>query len=203
MMTDSAYRIGVVSDTHIPDRVAALHPRLLDELRRARVDLILHAGDLSTWSVVEELEKIAPVKAVAGNRDFLLGSKLERVEHLQINGVPIVLTHGHLNFLTYWQDKAQYMLLGYKRDRYLERLSTAFPAEKIIIFGHSHHAENLWHNGQLFFNPGSVSVGDIWKRQISYGIIEISADGGVKSEIHPLDGASLRQRRWFPLDERD
>ena len=54
-------KIGVVSDTHVPDRAVALHPALLSELRRNKVDLILHAGDISTAGVLQELETIAPV----------------------------------------------------------------------------------------------------------------------------------------------
>ncbi len=197
MTAASTIRIGVIADTHIPDRVKTLHPDLLDELRDHHVDLILHAGDLSSWSVIEELEKVGPVKAVSGNRDFLLGSRLNRVEQMEINGVRIVLTHGHLNFLTYWRDKMQYILLGYQQKRYLHRLSSAFPDEKVIIFGHSHHAENLWYRGQLFFNPGSVSMGDFWERSISYGILEIDGKGGIKSEIHPLNSAVVHHRTWM------
>lgn len=195
-MTDS-YKIGVVSDTHIPDRVDELHPDLILGLQQHAVNLILHAGDLSTWAVVEQLEKIAPVKAVSGNRDFLISAKLNRVERFTIHDVPIVLTHGHLNFLTYWHDKMQYLVTGYQIERYLQRLSSAFPQDRVIIFGHSHHAENRWVNGQLFFNPGSASTGDFWERKISYGIIEISADGEIKSELIPLDSTRLVHRRWM------
>lgn len=189
-------RIGVVSDTHIPDRVNELHPDLISGLREHRVELILHAGDLSTWRVVEQLEQIAPVKAVSGNRDFLLGNKLNRMERFTINGVQIVLTHGHLNFLTYWYDKMQYMVGGYKIGRYLQRLSSAFPTDRVIVFGHSHHAENRWYNGQLFFNPGSASTGDFWERKTSYGILEIDPQGEIRSWILPLDSAQLVHGRW-------
>ncbi len=55
-------KIGVVSDTH-----GYFEPRLNDVL--AGVDLILHAGDVGTLAVLDELSQIAPVRAVAGNVD--------------------------------------------------------------------------------------------------------------------------------------
>jgi predicted phosphodiesterase len=69
---DRSIVIGVVADTHVPDRVNALHPDLLQELATREVDYIFHAGDCSTSCVLDELRAIAPVFAVAGNRDWFL-----------------------------------------------------------------------------------------------------------------------------------
>ena len=57
-------KIGIISDTHIP------HFKRLPEAvwhYFAGVELIIHAGDLSVLSVIDELETIAPVVAVQGN----------------------------------------------------------------------------------------------------------------------------------------
>src|SRR5204863_2583781 len=57
-------KVGVISDTHIP------HFKKLPEAiweHFAGVELIIHAGDLSILSVLDELETIAPVVAVQGN----------------------------------------------------------------------------------------------------------------------------------------
>ena len=35
----------------------------------ANVDLILHAGDIMEWPVIQELTTLAPVEAFAGNMD--------------------------------------------------------------------------------------------------------------------------------------
>ncbi len=194
-------KIGVVSDTHVPDRAVALHPALLSELRRNEVDLILHAGDISTAGVLQELETIAPVKAVSGNRDLLFGGKLERTLSFAVNGVELVLTHGHLNSLTYWWDKIQYMSTGYRRERIVNRLALAFPRAKIIIFGHTHRAEAFWVNGQLFINPGSTSIGDLWVHICSFGIIEIDESGRITSQIIPLQGFELDKRKWKKVEK--
>src|SRR6266849_7256559 len=61
------HHIGVISDTHIP------HFKKLPEAiweHFAGVELIVHAGDLSILSVLNELETIAPVVAVQGNIEY-------------------------------------------------------------------------------------------------------------------------------------
>jgi len=163
--------IGVLSDTHIPDRVRHLHPALLNLLREQRVDLILHGGDVSVRSVLAELESVAPVRAVAGNRDLLLLSNTPTTRLLMINCVRLVLTHGHLNPGTYWRDKFLYITRGYNFERYQKRLVRAFPEADVILFGHTHHAENRWIGKTLFFNPGSVSHGDFIDPQPKYGLL--------------------------------
>lgn len=60
-------RIGVISDTHVPVRARVLPGAVFEVL--AGVDLILHAGDLVTLDVLDELAAIAPVMAVHGNVD--------------------------------------------------------------------------------------------------------------------------------------
>ncbi len=55
-------KIGVVSDTH-----AFFDPRLADLLNG--VDAILHAGDVGSQEVLDELGRIAKVHAVRGNVD--------------------------------------------------------------------------------------------------------------------------------------
>ena len=60
-------RIGIVSDTHIPEA----GPELPSQLREAfgGCELILHCGDLHDLSVVDHLEQFAPTLAARGNGD--------------------------------------------------------------------------------------------------------------------------------------
>ena len=60
-------RIVVLSDTHAPRRWKACPPAVASQLRDA--DLILHAGDVCTAAVLDELAQYAPVTAVVGNND--------------------------------------------------------------------------------------------------------------------------------------
>ncbi len=55
-------KIGLLSDTH-----GHIDDKLLDFFKD--VDEIWHAGDVGNISVIENLEKIKPVRAVFGNID--------------------------------------------------------------------------------------------------------------------------------------
>lgn len=179
------YKIGVISDTHVPDRSAEISAELLSSLKAEKVDLILHAGDISLPSVLELLETIAPVKAVKGNRDLLFFQKIPMVQKFEIFGVKFALMHGHMNWVVYWLDKFLYIFSGYNRDRYMHRLPKAAPEARVIVFGHTHHAESLWQDSIYYFNPGSTSYGDILTRRRTWGIIEVYEDGRVDGKIVP------------------
>lgn len=56
-------RIGVISDTHGYRLPESVHKAF------ARCDFIIHAGDIGTQAIIDELETIAPVGAVTGNCD--------------------------------------------------------------------------------------------------------------------------------------
>jgi putative phosphoesterase len=55
-------KIGLISDTH-----GHLPGKVHDAFKT--VDLILHAGDIGSQDIINELETIAPVYAVHGNID--------------------------------------------------------------------------------------------------------------------------------------
>ena len=113
--------IGVVADTHVPDRVSALHPGLIDGLHAARVDQIFHLGDVCVNRVLDELGQVAPVSAVRGNRDWLLSPPPPWTCTLTFHGVRVLLAHGQGGFFTYWFDKVLYVLVGYRFERYRRR----------------------------------------------------------------------------------
>jgi len=188
--------VGVVADTHIPDRVGSLHPALASVLTQNGVQLILHAGDLSTLAVIRELEQIAPVLAVTGNRDFLLHKVLPLEERLSIYGSEIVLVHGHISPRIYWTDKVQYLTRGYSFERYQQRLASLYPSARVIVFGHTHHPENHWVGEQLFFNPGAVSHGDYLDRTPYYGLLKFYKGGRIDAAINPLMGAQIHAKQW-------
>ena len=56
-----AKRIGLISDTHIPEARDSLWPQIADAFKG--VDMIFHAGDIHDLWVLDELEKAAPVYA--------------------------------------------------------------------------------------------------------------------------------------------
>ena len=85
--------IGLVSDTHIPDRRIKLPQKVLESFEG--VDLIIHAGDITSQSVIDELEAIAPVVAVEGNMDRVHGEiDLNPSEIIEAEGHKIGVMHG-------------------------------------------------------------------------------------------------------------
>ena len=182
-------RIGVLADTHVPDRRRSLHPDVLRVFQSARVETILHAGDVSTPSVLAQLEEIAPVHAVRGNRDWVALGHLPHYCRLNVAGVEIGLSHGHGRPLNYAIDRVDYLLRGYRLDLFRPRLLTAFPQAKVIVFGHTHRPLNHWEDGVLLFNPGSPHFPDRKDITPSVGILHINAEGEVEGEIRPLDGS--------------
>jgi putative phosphoesterase len=102
-------------------------------------DLIVHAGDFSDASVLDELRAIGPVAAVHGNVDSPeLRRELPESLVLDLDDVALAVIHD----------------AGPARGR-LERLRVRFPEADAVVFGHSHMP--LHERGRDFqiFNPGS------------------------------------------------
>jgi putative phosphoesterase len=187
-------RIGVIADTHIPDRVTGLHPDILPIFRSAGVSTILHAGDISANWVLSRLGEVAPVIAVRGNRDFLAG-RLKLVEQLNLNGVSVALMHGHGGWIPYLKDKVNFYRDGYQLDRYLDLLVESAEEAKVVIFGHTHHPVIHQYKGKLILNPGSASFGPVKGELPTVGLLHIAA-GKVRPEIIPLHGWKIREHKW-------
>jgi putative phosphoesterase len=178
--------LGVVSDTHIPDRMRALPPGLPAAL--AGVDLILHTGDVCAQRVLDELGRIAPVIAVKGNRDWFLRLPQDRL--LEYEGVRLGLTHGHCGWLGYLREKALYYTVGFYLPRYLKQVRARFQAVDVIVFGHSHRVINTRLDGVLMFSPGSVGPD---YRGPYFGPVagRLTLDRGtIAAEVLPLEAAA-------------
>ena len=61
-------RIAILSDTH-----GLLRPEVLEYLKTA--DAILHAGDINTQAVVDQMAAIAPLYIVRGNNATRTGRR--------------------------------------------------------------------------------------------------------------------------------
>ena len=132
------HHIGVISDTHIP-QFKQLPEAVSTNF--AGVELIIHAGDLSILSVIDELETIAPVVAVQGNIE-----EEEVVRKLPIKR-EIVVGHCRIGIVH---------ILGDSHNR--EKIARQeFPNARIVVYGHSHIPWNEERNGLLLFNPGSAT----------------------------------------------
>ncbi|WP_458455235.1 metallophosphoesterase [Methanobrevibacter sp.] len=155
--------IGLISDTHIPDRARILPQNVIDTFND--VDLILHAGDLTSPKVLEELEGIAPVMAVQGNMDRANGIDLPKARVIEVDDLRIGLIHGEV----YPRADSQQLL-------YLARELNA----DILVSGHSHQPKIKQSEGILLLNPGSPIVPRLADRTVM--LLEIN-DNEVDVEI--------------------
>ena len=152
--------IGVVSDTH-----GFYDPRVPPLLEG--VEHILHAGDIGTGRIVEQLSRIAPVTAVRGNNDREgPESEFPEIEILNLGGCRIFLTH-IVKVPEDGDNAGLAVYLEYGAD--------------VVVFGHSHMALHESRGGLTFFNPGAAG-----KRRFnvvpSIGLLELSR-GRVEGRI--------------------
>lgn len=151
-------KIGVISDTHIPERASELPYEIYTAFQDA--SLILHAGDLVILDVLESLKKICPVKAVYGNMDRPeVRKSLKDKEIITLNKFKIGLIHGSGH---------PAKLISFTKNSFNQKLD-------VIVFGHSHRPFCEKQDDTLFFNPGSPTD-TIFSPYCSYGILEINDD---------------------------
>lgn len=179
--------IVVVSDSHIPDRCKVLPEQLLPSLQAIQPDLIFHAGDVVTPRVINLLEEVAPVVMVRGNRDIFYFPYVPRKKELYVNGVMITLLHGHARVFQYLINKVRYLLFRFCLDWFLPTILGEGEGADVIVFGHTHRQMNEVRDGQLLFNPGSVTISPGKGIPLSYGVLKISPTGEVTSEIVEID----------------
>ncbi|MCW5875115.1 MAG: metallophosphoesterase family protein [Anaerolineales bacterium] len=175
--------LGLIADTHVPDRKRGLDARILPAFKAANVAAILHAGDISTPAVLEELAQVAPVHAVRGNTDWFRSAELPYSRRLEFGGVRIGLAHGHLNWSSYLRDKLAYLLYGPRSFEYFtQRMLAFFPDVDVIVFGHTHEPMIREFGDQLVVNPGSASYAVMPGRHPSVALLHI-ANGKVQAEL--------------------
>ncbi len=169
--TAGTIAVGVVSDTHMPRFGRRLPAALRDGLAAARVELILHLGDLTSLEVVALFEEIAPFDAVAGNNDGdEIRERFGRSKVRDVGGVRIGMVHG-----------------DGQRGTTLKRALQTFSADSVdaLLFGHSHIPYCEPHGPTWLLNPGSPTDK---RRQpsYSYGVLAIS-DGRVTPRLFFYD----------------
>jgi len=134
MNQQSAIRIGVIADTHgLFDPVVRRHFK--------GVDHIFHAGDIGDPSVIEQLEKIAPVTAVLGNIDDDEQNIFPSEVIIELGGRRIAIRH-----ILYEGGK-------------MTKEGQAFLVREdpdVCVFGHTHQPKAEWFGKMLLFNPGSA-----------------------------------------------
>ncbi len=149
-------KIGILSDTH-----DLLRPEVIDCLRGC--ERILHGGDISSRKILDELEKIAPVKAVRGNNDKEWAEGLPLVLDFELGGLRICMAHK-------------------KKD-----LPADLGPYDLVICGHTHRYESAWSetaDGRrtLFLNPGSCGP-RLFHQPITLAVLTVDASGFIAKRI--------------------
>ncbi len=131
-------KIGLLSDTH-----SFLDPKVFDHFKDC--DEIWHAGDIGDSSLVNDLEKFKPLKAVYGNiDDKKLQSRFPEDLHWNCEGLTICMTH-----------------IGGAPPNYNPRVKKLIKSNPPAIFicGHSHILRikrDSTLNNMLYLNPGAA-----------------------------------------------
>ena len=167
--------IGLISDTHV--RIAGhnvslstlisseLPPQVIEAFRG--VDLILHAGDIYSLPVLDELEAIAPVLASEGDDDpfdTTIDRRVKPAQTITVDGVTIWMSH-----YGEWTEPS------------------AKKSPDIIVYGHTHHSNLEEYNGTIRINPGSPTFPGYEYVLGTVGFISI-ASGKVDTRIMQLEG---------------
>jgi len=128
--TKNNFIVGIISDTH-----GLLQPAVIEAFKDT--DLIIHAGDVGEYEIIEDLQAIAPVKAVKGNMDMdAWAQKLPETKLIKLGSVLLYVIHD-VNKIDIKSAKAKI---------------------SAVIHGHTHKPSSIKdQNGVLFLNPGSAT----------------------------------------------
>jgi uncharacterized protein len=158
-------RVVALADTHAPRRWKSCPPPVAEQLRRA--DVILHAGDVCTAAVLDELAQYAPVLAVLGNNDGPDVAAWGATPTLRadLDGLRVAMIHDS----------------GPAQGR-TRRLRRRFPDADLVVFGHSHIPLDAEADGIRIFNPGSPT--DRRRQpQGTVGVLSIEAGRLARAEV--------------------
>jgi len=149
--------VGVISDTH-----GLLRPEAINALRGS--ELIIHAGDVGSPEILEQLAKIAALRAIRGNIDTeKWADALPLTEVVEAGGVMLYVLHD-------------------VKQLDLKPSAAGFAA---VISGHSHKPSQEMRDGVLFFNPGAAGPRR-FKLPVSVGRL-VLGQGKIQAEIITLD----------------
>jgi putative phosphoesterase len=148
--------IGIISDTH-----GLLRPEACEQL--ARVDHIIHAGDIGGPEVISGLRKLAPTTAIRGNIDKgKWADDHPPTEWLTLGGRTFYVLH-NLHDLD---------------------LDPAAAGIDVVVSGHSHQPKIETVDGVLYLNPGSAGPRR-FTLPIAVATLELTADA-LRPRIHHI-----------------
>jgi putative phosphoesterase len=185
-------RIGLISDTHIPEAGPALHEQVFEAFRG--VDVILHAGDIHDLAVIDELAALAPIYVARGNGDDGDGGRpiqpddprLRLAWDLDLGGLRIGLTHTL---------PIPEMPPVHTVERALDRIF-GHRSLDIVVYGDTHVEAVETIAGVLCVNPGSPTLPHNHLPQLgTIGFLEIR-DCEPEASIWRLTEEGIEPYNW-------
>jgi len=151
-------RVGLISDTH-----GLLRPEARAHLLGC--DYVVHAGDIGSPAILEELAALAPLIAVKGNNDTQPWAQaLRETELVRIGPVFVYVIHD------------------------LKELDIDAAAKvSVVISGHSHKPAAECRDGVIYVNPGSCGPRR-FSLPICVGEMTVS-DDAISARVVDLSGA--------------
>jgi putative phosphoesterase len=188
-------RIGLISDTHIPEARKTLWPQVYEAFDG--VDMIMHAGDIHELYVLDSLEEVAPVYAARGNGEDGGGGRPVQPEDarvkyawmLQLEGMWIGLTH----YVPMPERPPNFTLA-----RWLERF---FPERTpdVIVSGDTHREQIAEVQGVLCVNPGSPTYPHNYDTQFgTIGFLEL-ADSEARPSVWQITEDGIEPFDWHAI----
>jgi putative phosphoesterase len=160
--------VGLISDTHVPVR-ARFIPKMVFKVFE-NVDYIVHAGDLVSLAVIDELEQLAPVLAVHGNMDGpQVSGALPKINSLKVFDWKIGVMH----------DPSA--LFGMRRMREIAKRHVF----NVFVYGHTHNARIKWEGKTLYINPGSpTNPVPAYMNKPSVAVLKVTKEAVVPEIVH-------------------
>lgn len=155
-------KIAVFSDTH------GGTARMLRAVGELRPDAVVHLGDYARDAdCLAERYPELPLFRVRGNCDVAPGAPEELV--VDFGPVRALLCHGH-RYAVDWGRLDPMVYAAQEKGC------------SLVLYGHTHRAENTEIGGVKLVNPGTAGVGAV----CSFALAEIFPNGGIAAEIRLL-----------------
>ena len=185
-------RIGLIADTHIPEARKDLWPQVFEAFRG--VDLIMHAGDVHEFYVLDQLGEVAPVISARGNGEDGSGGRPVQPED------PRVKYAWLLEFEGLWVGLTHYVPVperppNFTLARWIDRF---FPERTpdVIVFGDTHRECIAEVDGILCVNPGSATYPHNYDAQYgTIGFLELD-DGAARASVWQITEAGIEPFDW-------
>jgi putative phosphoesterase len=188
----SDIRIGLISDTHIPEAMPTLLPQVFDAFDDC--DCILHGGDVHDISVIDQLHAVAPTYVARGNGDDGSGGRAVLADDPRLNDVWTLdlggLTVGLIHDIPVPENPPHHTM-RWALDRY-------FPdrTPDVIVHGDTHVESIMTLEDVLCVNPGSPTYPHNLRLQLgTIGFLDIR-NGQPHASIWRLTETGIEPFVW-------